>query len=151
MRAGDWGRSAIKPEIFGLVFGVAATTAETKTVLIAGASGASAAAVSMMAGTYLDVETARVEARAAASLETDIRTAPATELERVAGRLRDEGLSPEREGALATFLGSDPRILKCLASALETPADCDRQGPLARSLWMLGLQLRPGSGRLTPR
>ena len=36
--------------IFGLIFGVAATTSDTKTVLIAGASGAIAAAVSMMAG-----------------------------------------------------------------------------------------------------
>ena len=34
--------------IFGLIFGVAATTTSTKAVLIAGASGAVAAAVSMM-------------------------------------------------------------------------------------------------------
>jgi vacuolar iron transporter family protein len=45
--------------IFGLIFGVAATTTNAKTVLIAGASGAVAAAVSMMAGAYLDVETTR--------------------------------------------------------------------------------------------
>ena len=47
--------------IFGLVFGVAATTSDAKTVLIAGASGAVAAAVSMMAGAYLDAETTRDE------------------------------------------------------------------------------------------
>ena len=45
--------------IFGLIFGVAATTSNTATVVIAGASGAVAAAVSMMAGAYLDVETTR--------------------------------------------------------------------------------------------
>jgi VIT1/CCC1 family predicted Fe2+/Mn2+ transporter len=45
--------------IFGLIFGVAATTNNPKTVLIAGASGAVAAAVSMMAGAYLDIETTR--------------------------------------------------------------------------------------------
>jgi VIT1/CCC1 family predicted Fe2+/Mn2+ transporter len=39
--------------IFGLIFGVAVTTTDSKTVLIAGASGAVAAAVSMMAGAYL--------------------------------------------------------------------------------------------------
>ena len=50
--------------IFGLIFGVAATTTSTKTVLIAGASGAAAAAVSMMAGAYLDAETTRDEADA---------------------------------------------------------------------------------------
>src|SRR5215469_1628147 len=51
--------------IFGLIFGVAATTDNTKTVLIAGASGAVAAAVSMMAGAYLDIETTRDKANAA--------------------------------------------------------------------------------------
>jgi hypothetical protein len=45
-----------------LIFGVAATTTDTKTVLIAGACGAAAAAVSMMAGAYLDAETTRDEA-----------------------------------------------------------------------------------------
>ena len=63
--------------IFGLVFGVAATTSDRSTVLIAGVSGAAAAAVSMMAGTYLDVETARDEARAAAlSLQSEIDSDP---------------------------------------------------------------------------
>ncbi len=45
--------------IFGLIFGVAATTSSTATVVIAGATGAVAAAVSMMAGVYLDAETTR--------------------------------------------------------------------------------------------
>ena len=49
--------------IFGLVFGVAATTSDTRTVLVAGMTGAIAAAVSMMAGAYLDAETARDQAR----------------------------------------------------------------------------------------
>ena len=40
--------------IFGLVFGVAATTDQNSVVLIAGISGAFAAAVSMMAGVFLD-------------------------------------------------------------------------------------------------
>ncbi len=30
------------------------------------------------------------------------------------------------------------RLIKSLASALETPADRDGQGPLAQSFWMLG-------------
>jgi VIT family len=46
--------------LLGLIFGVAATT--TRAVLIAGACGAAAAAVSMMAGAYLDAETTRDEA-----------------------------------------------------------------------------------------
>src|SRR6185369_14934765 len=51
--------------IFGLVFGVAATTSDTRVVLVAGMTGAVAAAVSMMAGAYLDAETALDQARAA--------------------------------------------------------------------------------------
>ena len=43
--------------IFGLIFGVAATTNNPKIVLIAGASGA-------MAGAYLDIETTRDKAKA---------------------------------------------------------------------------------------
>ena len=53
--------------IFGLVFGVAATTSDQKAVLIAGASGAVAAAVSMMAGTYLDAETGEDQTKVMAS------------------------------------------------------------------------------------
>ena len=42
--------------IFGLIFGVAATTTNSATTLIAGASGAPAAAVSMMAGVPLRLQ-----------------------------------------------------------------------------------------------
>jgi VIT1/CCC1 family predicted Fe2+/Mn2+ transporter len=44
--------------IFGLVFGVAASAPDSKAVLLAGATGAAAAAVSMMAGAFLDAESA---------------------------------------------------------------------------------------------
>jgi vacuolar iron transporter family protein len=50
--------------IFGLVFGVAASATDSRTVLLAGATGAVSAAVSMMAGTYLDVSTERDRAQA---------------------------------------------------------------------------------------
>src|SRR5215469_1851120 len=42
--------------IFGLVFGVAAASPDSRAVLLAGGTGAISAAVSMMAGTFLDVE-----------------------------------------------------------------------------------------------
>jgi VIT1/CCC1 family predicted Fe2+/Mn2+ transporter len=45
--------------IFGLIFGVAATTSSNAIVLIAGASGAAAAAVAMAAGAYLEAATRR--------------------------------------------------------------------------------------------
>jgi vacuolar iron transporter family protein len=45
--------------IFGLIFGVAVTTNDGVAILVAGTSGAVAAAVSMMAGAYLDTETSQ--------------------------------------------------------------------------------------------
>src|SRR5664279_6105541 len=50
--------------IFGLVFGVAASTTDSRVVRVAGLTGAISAAVSMMAGAYLDAETALDQARA---------------------------------------------------------------------------------------
>ena len=83
--------------IFGLVFGVAATTDQRSTVLIAGASGAVAAAVSMMAGTYLDVETRRDAAKAtAARMKAEVEREPAAVIERVSARFRAAGLSPDK-------------------------------------------------------
>ncbi len=124
--------------IFGLVFGVAATTDQRSTVLIAGASGAVAAAVSMMAGTYLDVETRRDAAKAAsARMKAEVERDPAAVLERVTGRFRAAGLSPDKADSLAKWL-SDPTSLKSVAAALDTPdSPDDSQGPLEQSAWML--------------
>src|ERR1700733_12147659 len=82
--------------IFGLIFGVAATTSSTKTVLIAGASGAVAAAVSMMAGAYLDIETTRDKARVS-RLSVPSAAEAATSLP---PRLAKAGLSAQQANAL---------------------------------------------------
>src|ERR1700719_61876 len=57
--------------IFGLVFGVAASATNSQTVLLAGATGAISAAVSMMAGTYLDVSAERDRAQAEIAKEQE--------------------------------------------------------------------------------
>ena len=63
--------------IFGLVFGVAATTSNGGSILIAGASGAAAAAVSMMAGAFLQADTSRdSDARRRAQSLSDIAADP---------------------------------------------------------------------------
>src|SRR5580693_8433765 len=79
--------------IFGLIFGVAATTSNARTVLIAGTSGAVAAAVSMMAGVFLDVETTRdgVKAKRAA-LQTALSANSATIAAELPGELATAGL-----------------------------------------------------------
>ena len=124
--------------IFGLVFGVAATTTDKAVVLIAGASGAAAAAVSMMAGTYLDVETARDEARAAArTLDAEIERDAEAVVGRVIERLRRFGLAEDKGAEIERTLRSDPTSLKSMAVAIEAPQPNDGEGPIAQSLWML--------------
>jgi VIT1/CCC1 family predicted Fe2+/Mn2+ transporter len=124
--------------IFGLVFGVAATTNDQSAVLIAGASGAVAAAVSMMAGTYLDVETSEDQAKA---LDSRIADALKSDLGEVIGRitqrLQAAGLAREQTAVASNFLLSQPAVLKAFAMALADPATRSKDSALVRSLWML--------------
>ncbi len=125
--------------IFGLVFGVAATTTDQKAVLIAGASGAVAAAVSMMAGTYLDVETAQDQAKVvSAQIDANLSNNAGVVLDQVTQRLQAAGLAPHETATVGQFLQSQPAALRGLAMALAAPADAaSNQSALVRSLWML--------------
>ena len=103
--------------IFGLIFGVAATTSSTAAVVIAGASGAVAAAVSMMAGVFLDVETTRDELRAKVAANTDsIAAALPTKLAAV-------GLTSEQSAALVGAVKHDHKALSGLLLALQGTPD----------------------------
>src|SRR5262245_22854375 len=118
--------------IFGLIFGVAATTTETKTVLIAGACGAAAAAVSMMAGSYLDAETTRDEAGATRSaLFASNRSGMS-----MSSHLMSMGLTAQQSDALATAVRNDrdasDGLLLAIKAAPNTPLN-----PLEQALWML--------------
>jgi VIT1/CCC1 family predicted Fe2+/Mn2+ transporter len=119
--------------IFGLIFGVAATTSDTKTVLIAGASGAVAAAVSMMAGAYLDVETTRDKANAARSAS---HAAAAGSAAALSSRLAKAGLTLEQSAALAGAVQNDPKAMGGLMLALDGAAETPLN-PLEQALWML--------------
>ena len=125
--------------IFGLVFGVAATTTDQKAVLIAGASGAVAAAVSMMAGSYLDAETGQDQVRVMARrIDAEMQKDKAEVLDGVTQRLQAAGLPPDQAATVGGFLCAQPSVLRSVAMALAEPQDADsQQGPLARSLWML--------------
>jgi vacuolar iron transporter family protein len=125
--------------IFGLVFGVAATTTDQKAVLIAGASGAVAAAVSMMAGTYLDVETAQDQAKVMARrIDANLNKDSGAVLDQVTQRLQQVGLAQGEAATVGQFLKSQPAALRGLALALAAPAEADsNQSALVRSLWML--------------
>jgi vacuolar iron transporter family protein len=119
--------------IFGLIFGVAATTSSAKTVLIAGASGAAAAAVSMMAGAYLDVETTRDEANAA---RTASNSTPGS-LISLAGRLAEAGLTSAQSEALAVAVRNTPDAVDGLLQALRGAPQAARLNPWEQALWML--------------
>ncbi len=120
--------------IFGLIFGVAATTSDTKTVLIAGASGAVAAAVSMMAGAYLDVETTRD------AIDAKRAHMQAMSPERLAGSLASlfakAGLTTEQSSALTAAVGHDRGALGGLLLALEGAPQAPLD-PWEQALWML--------------
>jgi vacuolar iron transporter family protein len=114
--------------IFGLIFGVAATTTSTKTVLIAGASGAVAAAVSMMAGAYLDAETTQDK--------SDARRLADNSAVSLSSRLLDAGLTPQQSSALAAAVQNDRDAADGLRLALNGAAK-ERLDPVEQALWML--------------
>jgi vacuolar iron transporter family protein len=123
--------------IFGLIFGVAATTTDSKAVLIAGASGAVAAAVSMMAGAYLDVETTHDRIRATrALLQTDTADNPGTVVASLASRLAEAGLTTEQSAALTGAIEHDRTALAGLLLVLQGTPDAPLN-PWEQALWML--------------
>ena len=123
--------------IFGLVLGVAATTTSSLEVLVAGASGAAAAAVSMMAGAYLEAETSRDE-RAASQERLAAELADrGTSAALLSQRLRAAGLKAPLCGALSRAVQHNAEAMKALLLALEG-APATTQAPLRQALWMLG-------------
>jgi vacuolar iron transporter family protein len=123
--------------IFGLIFGVAATTSNTATVVIAGASGAVAAAVSMMAGAYLDVETTRDALAAKKALaKSDLTLQSGAIAASLPNRLAAAGLTQEQSAALTGAVQRDPAALCGLYLALEATPD-DPPGPWEQASWML--------------
>ena len=123
--------------IFGLIFGVAATTTSTRTVVIAGASGAVAAAVSMMAGVYLDAETTN---DAVAAKQAMARSDLTSQCDAIAAalpnRLDAAGLTSEQSAALAGAVRNNPAALCALHVALEASPQ-GSANPWEQALWML--------------
>jgi vacuolar iron transporter family protein len=123
--------------IFGLIFGVAATTSSTATVLIAGASGAAAAAVAMMAGAYLETETTRDGRRAnRAQLQDDLALNTGSVAALLTNRLAASGLTPEQSAALTGAVQHDREALGGLLLALQAATEA-QLNPWEQALWML--------------
>ena len=124
--------------IFGLVFGVAASATNSQLVLLAGATGAISAAVSMMAGTYLDVSTERDRAQAAIAAEKhEIEHEPEAEGQEVRDRLLMAGFSPaDAQTVLAAIQRTPGALLRFeTLTELQIPKLAN-QDPLVQSIWM---------------
>jgi vacuolar iron transporter family protein len=124
--------------IFGLVFGVAASTDQSSVVLLAGGTGAIAAAVSMMAGAYLDAESerdrARVEAQKhAEAWEQDVGTTA----QALSQHLAASGIPDAQVETLRNLLASNPQVLRALRTAFRpTLQEPVTTSPFAHALWM---------------
>ena len=128
--------------IFGLVFGVAASASNSQTVLLAGATGAAAAAVSMMAGTYLDVETARGQARAQlAQKRAEIAHQPEKEAKEVDERLQGAGFNQQERSVIISALRRMPDTWLRLESDVMQLGPMEKRNPLIQSLWMFATDL----------
>jgi vacuolar iron transporter family protein len=124
--------------IFGLVFGVAVSTDQSSVVLLAGATGAIAAAVSMMAGAYLDAESERDRARVEAQKQAEAWEQDAgTTAQGLSQHLVGAGIPAAQVEAVRDLLASDPQMLRALRTAfMPATQDPAATSPLAHALWM---------------
>ena len=124
--------------IFGLVLGVAASATNSQTVLLAGATGAISAAVSMMAGTYLDVSTERDQAQAAvATKQREIQQHPQAETQKVQDQFKQAGFSDADTQTVMSIIQRTPGALLKTATAFELPSGPSaNQNPWVQALWM---------------
>jgi VIT1/CCC1 family predicted Fe2+/Mn2+ transporter len=125
--------------IFGLVLGVAAGAQSGNVVFLAGATGAIAAAVSMMAGLYLDLESESDKARVEANRrEVEIRRDPTSAVNKMMGVLQSTGLSTKSLNAIRDDMQADPVAIR----RIETAISCEEEPParkvsaLVHATWM---------------
>jgi VIT1/CCC1 family predicted Fe2+/Mn2+ transporter len=125
--------------IFGLVLGVAAGAQSGEIVFLAGATGAIAASVSMMAGLYLELESEGDEMRVQAELrEAEIRSDPTNAVNKLMGVLQGTGLSTKSLNAIRDDMQADPVAIR----RIETAISCEEEPParkisaIVHACWM---------------
>lgn len=134
--------------IFGLVAGVSLTASTGRSVLVAGAAGAVAAAVSMMAGVFLDLQSERDRDRVESRRRLAAVTAdPTGEIADLMERLSRTGLQAATLEAIHDDLRQRPAGLPELERSAAVSSSSQRQQPVAHALWMFVSDLFAG---LTP-
>jgi VIT1/CCC1 family predicted Fe2+/Mn2+ transporter len=138
--------------IAGLVFGVAASTNSRSIVLLAGAAGAIAGAVSMMAGTYLDVQSERHRADALVQVARGrIALDPDAYSGRVTRRLLADGFSEEEVALVARAFARNPEALLDHIVALEIGVvRRPSASPWTHALWMFVADLLAAAVPVVP-
>ena len=134
--------------VFGLVFGVALSANNSQVVLLAGATGAAAAAVSMMAGSYLDAATQQDQARALGRRTKAQREAEDAALaQRIAARLQAAGVPSEQADAFRGTIASTPGALAAIRAEIVPQNPMAEASPMAHALWMFISDLFAGPYR----
>ena len=138
--------------ISGLVFGVAASTNDRAIVLLAGAAGAVAGAVSMMAGTYLDVQSERHRAEALVQVaRARIAADPAAATRSAARRLLADGFSPEEVAVVERAFTRNPGALLDHVVAFEVGVVPGvKPSPWTHALWMFVADILAAGVPVTP-
>jgi VIT1/CCC1 family predicted Fe2+/Mn2+ transporter len=136
--------------IFGLVFGVALSAPDSQAVLLAGATGAAAAAVSMMAGSYLDAESERDAALADATRAPEKAEETAASVARIAERLAASGVSQTDSETLRQALVSTPGAMVAIRQEIAPPKSPTHASPVAHATWMFVADLFAGAVPVIP-
>ena len=125
--------------IFGLVAGMVAGAQSGNVILLAGATAAIAATVSMMAGVFLDIESerdcARVEARKRA---VEISQDPEGAVTKLIHDLQGIGMSGKSLDAISDELKASPLLIQKFEDAVageEEPA-AQKTSPIIHACWM---------------
>jgi len=124
--------------IAGLVFGVAFSVHTNTPVILAGATGATAAAISMAAGAYLDVESRKDLARQKIQYEwNEVENNRQSELAEERQRFRKFGFTPSETHNLVEALRTKPRTLLKFEEAFEVQVGNEANiNPYAHAGWM---------------
>lgn len=125
--------------IFGLVAGMVAGAQSGDVILLAGATAAIAATVSMMAGVFLDLESEKDAARVEAEKRNDeISRNPDAAVERLMGILGSTGLSCSCLDSIRTDLRNDPRTILKFEDAVagEEESEAQKAPAYVHACWM---------------
>ena len=138
--------------VAGLVFGVSAGTDDSRVVVLAGATGAVAGAVSMMAGRYLDVQSMGHRSDALlASTRARVVKHPDAYLARASARLRAGGFTADEAHVTVEALRRNPQALADHVIAYELGAvSRPEASAMSHALWMFVADLLAASVPVLP-